>query len=174
MDSGSSTVYTLVRSQNGIWTVKDNVESAEAIAHPIPGGSVVLDAKNGNRCRANRGGLATVMASSPEDIAAGGVRKTIWVSAGAKGVKCSLNVTGERVERVEWGTKAGKVERVQVIHKNGACREPLPSAGPRVLTVAFVAASVLVAFTDKRQVLIYSLPFLELLHTLQLEKLSAE
>ncbi|KAH8099770.1 lethal giant larvae like, C-terminal-domain-containing protein [Cristinia sonorae] len=148
LESGSSTIYTLIRSQSGSWTVKNSPESAEATSHPIPGGSIVIDGKNGNRCRANRGGLATALASSLEDTE---VRKTVWISAGAKGVKCTVNITGERIERVDWGSKVGKVERVEVVHKN--------------------AAAVLVAFTDKRQVLVYSLPYLELLHTLHLEQL---
>lgn len=41
--------------------------------------------------------------------------------------------------------------------------------------VAYLAAAtVLVAFTDRRQVLIYSIPHLELLHTLQHEQHSTE
>ncbi|THH26967.1 hypothetical protein EUX98_g7215 [Antrodiella citrinella] len=153
-DGGSSTIYSLARSQTGTWTVKDSAEPAEAISHPISGGSLVIDARSGARCRANRHGLATALASSPEDAMIRDVRKTIWVSAGAKGAKCVVNITGERVERVDWGSKAGKVERVEIVHKN--------------------SAAVLVAFTDRRQALIYSLPFLELLHTVQIERSPSE
>lgn len=119
-DSGSSVVYSLLRAQNSSWMVKESTEAADAMSHPLPGGSVVIDSRTGNRWKANRNGLATVMASLPEDSShSEGARKTIWVTAGAKGVKCVVNVTGERVERVDWSSKAGKVERVEVIHKNG-------------------------------------------------------
>ncbi|TCD68310.1 hypothetical protein EIP91_011169 [Steccherinum ochraceum] len=153
-DSGSSTVWTILRGQNSSWTVKDATESADAMSRPLPGGSIVVDSRTGNPCRANRGGLATVMASSPDEFTSGEGRQTLWISAGARGVKCTVNVTGERVQRVDWNSKAGKVERVEVIHKN--------------------SAAALAAYTDKHQVLIYSLPFLELLHTLQLEHSSAD
>jgi len=52
------------------------------------------------------------------------------------------------VGKADWSTKAGVVESVQIVEKNGS--------------------HALVAFTDKNQALVYSLPHLEFMHTLQL------
>ncbi|KAI0931535.1 hypothetical protein AcV5_005001 [Taiwanofungus camphoratus] len=153
--SGSTLIYTLTRATDGIWTVADTSEAAEAPARPIPGGSFVLDAKSGMRCRVDRQGLATIIGNGGSDmdergrVESPGKRKgCIWVCAGAKGVRCIADVTGERIAKADWGSKMGTVKHVEVIEKNGAC--------------------ALVVFTEHAEVHVYSLPFLEHMHALQL------
>lgn len=80
------------------------------------GASFVIDAKSGNRWRANRAGLASALSASDDDLEKG---KIFWVSAGVKGVRCVVDITGERLARVEWPSKFGKVERVAIVQKNG-------------------------------------------------------
>lgn len=113
--SSNTTVHTILRSQTGAWTVKPTPEKAEAASHPFSGGSIVISTK-GYPVRADRDGLAAVLAapSGPSES-----RRSIWISAGAKGVRCVADITGERLGRIEWGNKVGKVEQVEVVRKNG-------------------------------------------------------
>jgi len=67
---------------------------------------------------------------------------------GAKGVRCIADITGERVGKADWNSKVGGVESVQIVEKSGS--------------------QALVAFTDKNEALVYSLPHLEQLQILHL------
>jgi len=66
------------------------------------------------------------------------------ISAGAKGAKCVVNLTGNTAGKAEWG-KNRTVEGANVVMKSGV--------------------STFVAITTNREVLVYSLPALELMHT---------
>ncbi|EMD32655.1 hypothetical protein CERSUDRAFT_118683 [Gelatoporia subvermispora B] len=150
--SGATTLYTIARSEDGAWNAVASTHTVEAAQRPVPGGSAVLDAKTGARIHASRDGLAAALRIAQHDVAEGetaeGHKRTVWVSAGAKGARCIANLTGERIAKTDWSSKAGAVLQTKVIEKNGS--------------------SVLVAFTDHQEALVYSLPFLELLQTLQL------
>ena len=61
--------------------------------------------------------LGAALTASSEDLVKG---KTFWICAGVKGVRCVVDVTGERIGRAEWPSKLGKVDRVAVVQKNGA------------------------------------------------------
>ncbi|KAI0783299.1 lethal giant larvae like, C-terminal-domain-containing protein [Abortiporus biennis] len=150
-ESGSATFYSVTRSSTGTWEVKEPHEFTEATSHPLSE-SIVIDAKTGVRCKANRDGLSIALnPPAPEER-----RRTIWISAGAKGVKCTADLSGEKLGKIDWPatSKVGQVIRVEVIKK--------------------LSASVLVAFTDKRNALVYSIPTLEWLHTLQFEQSPTE
>lgn len=41
-----------------------------------------------------------------------------WITAGQKGVRCSLNADGERLGRVDFGSKNGIVESARIVHKH--------------------------------------------------------
>ena len=114
--SSTTTIHTVIRSQAGSWAVKALPEKTEAASHPFPRGSIVIDVK-GRPCKADRKGL-TVALSPPADTSE--IKRSIWISAGAKGVRCAADITGERMGRIEWGNKIGKVEQVEVVQKN--CR----------------------------------------------------
>ncbi|KAI0718934.1 lethal giant larvae like, C-terminal-domain-containing protein [Cerioporus squamosus] len=126
-DSGQTTIYNLNLSQSGLRS------------------SFVLDAKKGYPLRADRKGLASVLQPGQ---AADSSTKCIWVSAGAKGARCMLNVNGERVARTEWGSKVGTVVHVEV--------------------VGHLDSYALVAYTSLGLALVYSLPHLEQITTLEL------
>ncbi|CCM03744.1 uncharacterized protein FIBRA_05890 [Fibroporia radiculosa] len=137
--AGHTIVHTLTRSPSGAWTVSSSPKIIEASMYPIPGGSVGLSAALANDKLVDRGHEVDNNVKHKD---------CIWVSAGAKGVKCVADVDGERIARTEWGSKTGAVRRVEIVDKNGA--------------------SALVAFTERGEALVYSLPFLKHLHTLQL------
>ncbi|OSX67117.1 hypothetical protein POSPLADRAFT_1063938 [Postia placenta MAD-698-R-SB12] len=156
--SGHGSVYTLARSPANVWTIPDTPAVSEGCVQTAPGGSFVLDAKSGARLRADPQAFAAVLAndSVPQQAenAESDTRKhgCIWVNAGAKGAKCIANLVGDRIAKVDWSSRVGRVIRVEVVEKNGGC--------------------ALVAFTEPAEALIYSLPFLEHLHTLQLPEQS--
>lgn len=114
--SGQATIFTLIRTPDGIWSVSPTPETSDTVSQPFSGGSFVVDTRTGNQCRANRGGLGAALSASPEDVEKG---KAVWVCAGVKGARSVVDITGERVGRVEWSSKFGKVERVSLVQKNG-------------------------------------------------------
>ncbi|KAI0660581.1 lethal giant larvae like, C-terminal-domain-containing protein [Cubamyces menziesii] len=142
--SGDTSVYTLAYEAPSIWAVKQAAIAVEVPGRPIPGSCFVLDAKTGTRCHADRQGLATVLRPG----SAGDDKKYVWVAVGSKGVRCTLNVNGERIAKAEWGSKVGTIQRAEVVAKTDSC--------------------ALVAFTSLGNALIYSLPHLEHIHTTQL------
>ncbi|GBE77562.1 hypothetical protein SCP_0104400 [Sparassis crispa] len=141
--SGAASIYTLSRAPDGSWSVSNHPEATDGVTHPVPGGSVILDIKTGARLRASRSALAATFSGEPDTE-----RKCLWVCAGAKGARCVADVNGDKIAKVEWGSKIGTVRQVEIVEKSGAC--------------------ALVAFTDHDEARVYSLPFLEHLHTLQL------
>ncbi|OBZ79198.1 Lethal(2) giant larvae SRO7 [Grifola frondosa] len=152
--SGLTSIYTIVHAPPSSWTVSKPALAIESVPRPLPCASFVLDAKTGVQCRANRRGLSAVLKAAEGQVfdddgrESLGTKGTVWVSAGAKGARCTANVNGERIARVEWGSKVGTVQHVEVVEKNGSC--------------------VLVVFTDQGVALVYSLPLLEHMHSLQL------
>ncbi|KAI0673986.1 lethal giant larvae like, C-terminal-domain-containing protein [Trametes maxima] len=148
--SGATSVFSLAHNAPSAWSVSQPPITAEVPARPIPGGCFVLDAKTGAKCGADRRGLTAVL--QPDD-GSDAVKKYVFVAAGAKGVRCALNVNGERIAKVDWGSKVGTVQHVEVIERVDSC--------------------ALVAFTSLGNALIYSLPHLEHIHTLQLPALGS-
>ena len=101
-------------------------------------------------------------ARSDKDTAA----KCLLVVAGTKGVRCFTEFSEEKIARTEWGHKFGSVWMVQIIERN--CESRASSLVYPYLAYLILACRALVAFTDKHVGLVYSLPALELLHTLDL------
>lgn len=114
-ESGYTAIYTLSRSSAGDWTVNDIPETTEAMSHAIPGASFVINVKSGTKIKADRSGLAEVLGSSAEDATK---KKSFWISAGAKGVKCVIDITGDRIGKADWPSKFGNVEKVAVVKKS--------------------------------------------------------
>ncbi|KAF9270713.1 hypothetical protein L218DRAFT_1013731 [Marasmius fiardii PR-910] len=138
--SGSSLLYTVNQNRaDSSWAISGEPVKIETPSNPLPGGLFVIDAKSGARCLAERRRLVSPQPSEGH---------VLLIAAGAKGVRCHLDVTGDRLGRVEWSSKAGQVLTTQVVEKLGS--------------------SALVAFTAESEALIYSLPSLEFLHNLPL------
>ncbi len=114
--SGTTSIYALVHDTASTWSVTQPPVVVDTPARPIPGGCFVLDAKTGTRCLANRQGLATVLQA---EGAADADRKFVLVAAGAKGVRCTLGINGEKIAKVDWGSKVGTVQHVEVVQRSG-------------------------------------------------------
>ncbi|KAH9920224.1 uncharacterized protein BXZ73DRAFT_91957 [Epithele typhae] len=131
--SGHTSVFTLTYSASA-WSIASQPVPADGSSRPT-----------GARCRADRAALAATLqgeqSADPE-------RKCVWVSAGAKGVRTALNVNGEKIAKVDWGSKVGTVEHVEVVSR--------------------LDSQALVAYTTLGMALIYTLPHLEPIHTIQL------
>ncbi|KAI0639923.1 lethal giant larvae like, C-terminal-domain-containing protein [Trametes polyzona] len=148
--SGTTSVYALAHNAPSTWTVVQPPLTIDTPARPIPGGYFVLDARTGAKCRGDRKGLATVL-QTDEVVAT--EQKFIFVAAGAKAVRCTLNVNGERIAKAEWGSKVGTVQHVEVVER--------------------ADSAALVAFTSLGNALVYTLPHLEHIHTFPLPALGS-
>ncbi|KAA1468094.1 hypothetical protein DENSPDRAFT_833291 [Dentipellis sp. KUC8613] len=193
--SGATNIYTLHRSPSGAWFIPSSASSSHAsltpdmpishevdetdtLAAPLRRGVFVLDAQSGATCKADRSRLADSLnqISQPDSIISAersgsrsptrrdrtsrGSRssfeslevgpKCFLVVAGVKGVRCFEDLGEGKTAKAEWGKTV--VNAVQIVEKNGS--------------YAFVA------FTDKHEALVYSLPNLEQLHTLEFAAVS--
>ncbi|KAK7058549.1 Lethal(2) giant larvae sro7 [Paramarasmius palmivorus] len=137
--SGSSQLFTFEQTSDSVWKLVGEAVKVEAVSHPLPGAMFVIDSKSGARCTAERRRLSA---------SANSANPVLLVVAGEKGARCYLNVDGDRLGRIEWSSKAGKVLSAQIVEKLGS--------------------HALVAFTDHNEAIAYSLPDLELLHNLEL------
>ncbi|CAK5280636.1 unnamed protein product, partial [Mycena citricolor] len=140
--SGSAEVLMIGRDATG-WKVEADGTKGEMASNPLAMGTFVIDIKHGKPIHATKEQLGRASQDSgPTET------DTIFVTAGAKGAKSFKNVNGPRIGKTDWGNKTGNVISVQIVEK-------MSSRG-------------LVAFTDKQEVLTYSLPTLEHLYTLKL------
>jgi len=114
------------------------------VLQPLPRCAFVVDGKSGAALVASRSRLAT---------ADGQQTPSILVMVGAKGARCFANINGERIGKVEWGSKVGTIQGVQIIEK--------------------LSSHVLVVTTDRHDALVYSLPHLEYVSTLKLPPISS-
>ncbi|KAK2461424.1 hypothetical protein APHAL10511_005887 [Amanita phalloides] len=125
------------------WDVVDDTVSAEAVANPLQHGSFVLDEKTGSIISTDRERMFLMQRASSSET------RSIFVTTGSKGARVYAEVTGQRIAKTDWtSSKTGNIQSTQIVEKMGSC--------------------ALVAFTDKHLALVYSLPHLDHLHTLEL------
>ncbi|KAF9041832.1 hypothetical protein BDZ89DRAFT_1060198 [Hymenopellis radicata] len=141
-NSGPGEVYTLQRGANSAWTCSPSFKPVDAIADPLPEGTFVVDRKSGVDCRATRLRLSNVL--DPISTA-----PTYLIVASTKGVKTFDAIDGDRIGRVDWGTKTGNLKTAKLVGRLGQ----------------FCA---LVALTDRHEGLVYSVPHLELICTVSM------
>lgn len=143
-ESGSTEVFKIIRdSESSLYNFAQDVTRIEGLPNVMQGGSFVIDSQKGTAWRADRSRFAASLQTRDNNPA-----RCFWVTASAKGARCMLDISGERISKVEWNSKKNKVGHVQVIEKNNS--------------------HVLVAFNDKPEAMVYSLPYLEHLHTFSL------
>ncbi|KAJ4485744.1 WD40 containing snare-dependent exocytosis protein [Lentinula aciculospora] len=142
-DSGTFQVFTFGRSMNSSWAPVKEVAKFDGPDHPID--MFVINSKNGSRCLANRSRLAAALNDSETTR---GTVPVLFVTAGLKGARCNMNISGDRIGKVEWSHKMGKVLSVQIVQK--------------------LSSYALVAFTENHEACAYSLPTLEFLHNMAL------
>ncbi|KAF8215929.1 lethal giant larvae like, C-terminal-domain-containing protein, partial [Mycena galopus ATCC 62051] len=140
--SGATEILTVLRDTNSpSWRLDTDTKKVETVAHPITHGTFIFDAKTGLRIRATKEQLAQSMDPAPSET------HCILVAAGAKGARSIANITGATIAKTDWGKKTGTVYSVQIVEKMGS--------------------HALIAFTDTRDALAYSLPNLEYICTLK-------
>ncbi|KAF9486583.1 hypothetical protein BDN70DRAFT_846519 [Pholiota conissans] len=149
--SGDAELYTLAYSGSPkAWNIAGEPAAIKAVVDPIANGTFVLDKKTGAPWKADRGRFAGSFQNVVSfDLSGRPVQpQCILVSVGAKGARSYLNITGERISKVEWGNKVGNVQTAHIIEHMGS--------------------RALVVQTDRRDGLIYSLPYLEYICTVHI------
>jgi syntaxin-binding protein 5 len=115
--SGHSAIYTVKRDVAGGFSASQQLTRLDGVPTPFRSGSFVLDSKTGTPCVANRSRFSTTLHDHPPTK----VPDVFWVSVGAKGAKCTFNVDGDRIAKIDWGSKIGQVENVKIVQRYGKC-----------------------------------------------------
>ncbi|KAF9469810.1 lethal giant larvae like, C-terminal-domain-containing protein [Collybia nuda] len=144
--SGLCHIYTVMRGSGVTPWICEGPIVSEGIASPLSQGSFILDSKSGEKWKATRSRLAALAYPAKPGASHG-----ILVTCGAKGARCYAYLNGERVSKVEWGSKFGIAQTVEILEKLGS--------------------RVLIVFNDRHEVYVYSLPHLEHLHIFQLPQI---
>lgn len=92
------------------WSIIDEPVPCKVMVDPLPGGTFVVDTK-GAPIKADRVRLAT----SFQSVLPAGTPQCLMITVGAKGARCNLNIDGERIAKIEWGTKVGVVQSAQIV-----------------------------------------------------------
>ena len=78
------------------------------MADPLPDGTFVVDI-HGELIGADRARLAASF-RVPTDTP-----PCLMITVGAKGARCNFNIDGEKVAKIEWGSKVGLIQSVQIV-----------------------------------------------------------
>lgn len=90
-----------------------DVTRIEGLPNVLQGGSFVIDSQKGTTWHADRSRFAAALQTGDSNPA-----RCFWVTASARGARCMLDISGEKISKVEWNSKKNKVGHVQVIEKN--------------------------------------------------------
>jgi syntaxin-binding protein 5 len=117
--SGHAMVYTLDRQENTSKLGVISSSETEGVPSPFsdPDCSVVISAETGLKYKAD--GHAVRSANQAEITNGIETKHSIWINAGEKGARTMIDVTGDRLSRIEWGNKGGSVVRARVVEKSG-------------------------------------------------------
>ncbi|KAF8808127.1 WD40 containing snare-dependent exocytosis protein [Phlegmacium glaucopus] len=147
--SGHADIYTLVHSGNPVtWSIIDEPVPCKAVVDPLPNGTFVVDTK-GVPVRADRKRLG----ASYQGVLPAGTQQSLMITVGAKGARCNLNIDGEKMGKAEWGSKVGLLQSAQIVEH--------------------MRSHALVVQFDRHNMLVFSIPHLEYLHTAQLPPVSS-
>lgn len=111
--SGHYQIYTLMQ-MGAAWVCEGPIAAEGSVTHPLPRAAFVIDSKSGARWPASRTRLAGAGSGS------GAATPGVLVVTGEKGARCFANINGERIGKVDWGSKVGAVQAVQIVEKLGA------------------------------------------------------
>ena len=161
-DSGLTEIFTVSRPSGlDVWVIESECVTTHTVPNPLPGSTFVLDGKTGAKRKADRAGLRLSLqpSSATSNV------PSVLVVVGATRGKCIANINGEKIGKTDWDVKMGSVLSVEVVEKMGMFGvEGVPAHRSLIL----LGSHVLVVFTDKSKALVYSLPSLTHLHTLEL------
>lgn len=90
------------------WSVVGDPVPCKAMADPLPDGTFVVDT-HGELIGADQARLAASF-RVPTDTP-----PCLMITVGAKGARCTFNIDGEKVAKIEWGSKVGLVQSVQIV-----------------------------------------------------------
>lgn len=111
--SGNAHIYTIEKdARTHQFQVAPESVSVDAVPQCFSYGSYVLDPTTGVQCVASRSRYSGLV----EDQS-GGV-DAYWVTTGKKGLRCNLNADGNRLGKVDFGSKNGIVESARVVRKH--------------------------------------------------------
>lgn len=111
--SGHAFIYTIEKdAHTRLFQVSPKPIQVDAVPQCFPYGSHVLDSTTGESCAASRSRYSSAVQGQSDGVNA------YWITAGQKGVRCSMNADGDRVGRVDFGSKNGVVESARVVHKH--------------------------------------------------------
>lgn len=99
------------RTADSSWAPIGEAVRLECPVHPVA--LFVLDSKNGSPCGSNRSRLAASMEGSGTTTN----DQVLLVAVGSKGARCNVDITGDRLAKVEWNHKMGKILSVQIVQK---------------------------------------------------------
>jgi len=111
--SGHTCIYTIEKdARTHQFQVSTKPILVDAVSQCFPCGSYVLNSITGAVCVASRSRYS-VVAQGQSDVA-----NTYWITVGRKGARCNLNADGNRLGKVDFGSKHGVVENAHVVHKH--------------------------------------------------------
>ena len=90
------------------WSVVGEPVPGKAMADPLPDGTFVVDTQ-GVLIGADRARLAASF-NVPTDTP-----PCLMITVGSKGARCNFNIDGEKVAKIEWGSKVGLVQSMQIV-----------------------------------------------------------
>lgn len=95
----------------------------EGVEHPLPRGLFALNAKDGRSRAASQHIFREARIIAGTQIAKSNAHKasdihTFFVFAGEKGAKCTANLSGNRLGKVDW-RKGKKIECAEVVFNKG-------------------------------------------------------
>ena len=111
--SGHALIYTVEKdAHTHLFRVSPKPIPVDAVSQCFQYGSHILDSTTGTSCVASRSRYSGAGQGQPDGV------NVFWITTGQKGVRCSLNVDGDRLGRVDFGSKNGIVESAHVVHKH--------------------------------------------------------
>lgn len=112
--SGRTRIFSVVRgNQSSQWLAVREPVKFDMESKVLPQGSFVLNAKTGTPCKADKARFSAATRGSPSD------GHVFFLTAGVEGAKCNLDISGDRIAKVDWDTNVGKVIQLQVVEKTG-------------------------------------------------------
>lgn len=139
-ESGISYVYKLARESSSSSYSFVEAVTTETLPNLFNDSSFVIDSKTGALMRADK----TMFAATLQQGGVVPANSCFWVTASAGGAECRVDITGVRVGRVNWSSKQNII-RASIVERNGS--------------------QSLVAWGSGGEIFVYTLPYLELLHT---------
>jgi syntaxin-binding protein 5 len=91
------------------WSIVGEPVPCKAMADPLPDGTFVVDTQ-GVLIGADRARLAASFRVPTDNTL-----PCLMITVGAKGARCNFNIDGEKVAKIEWGSKVGLVQSVQIV-----------------------------------------------------------